>query len=113
MESIVALLEQASEATIAVKSLSDDKKEDILRALAAKLRENSMGILAENQLDLDRMPDTDPKKDRLLLTAARIEDLAKSVEEIAALLIRVIGCFLKRFLIMACWYRKLLSLWVL
>ncbi len=31
------------------------------------------------------MPDTDPKKDRLLLSAARIEDLAKSVEEIAAL----------------------------
>ncbi|MCF8452578.1 MAG: glutamate-5-semialdehyde dehydrogenase [Pedobacter sp.] len=85
MESIQSLLEQASEATIAVKRLSDDKKEDILRALAAKLRANIVSILAENQLDLDRMPDTDPKKDRLLLTAARIEDLAKSVEEIAAL----------------------------
>ena len=85
MESIQSLLELASEATIAIKSLSDDKKEDILRALAAKLRENIVSILAENKLDLDRMPDTDPKKDRLLLTAARIEDLAKSVEEIAAL----------------------------
>jgi len=85
MESIQSLLELASEATIAIKGLSDDKKEDILRALAAKLRENIVSILAENKLDLDRMPDTDPKKDRLLLTAARIEDLAKSVEEIAAL----------------------------
>jgi len=85
MESIQSLLELASEATIAIKGLSDDKKEDILRALATKLRENIVSILVENQLDLDRMPDTDPKKDRLLLTAARIEDLAKSVEEIAAL----------------------------
>jgi glutamate-5-semialdehyde dehydrogenase len=85
MESIQSFLEQASEATIAVKLLSDDKKEDILRALAAKLRAQIPTILSENQLDLDRMPDTDPKKDRLLLTAARIEDLAKSVEDIAAL----------------------------
>jgi glutamate-5-semialdehyde dehydrogenase len=71
MESIQSLLEQASEATIAVKRLSDDKKEDILRALAAKLRANIVSILAENQLDLDRMPDTDPKKDRLLLTCCK------------------------------------------
>lgn len=85
MESIQSLLEQASEATIAVKALSDDKKEEILRLLAAKLRANISTILAENKLDLDRMPDTDPKKDRLLLTSARIEDLAKSVEDIAGL----------------------------
>jgi glutamate-5-semialdehyde dehydrogenase len=85
MESIQSFLEQASEATIAVKLLSDDKKEDILRALAVKLRAHIPTILSENQLDLDRMPDADPKKDRLLLTAARIEDLAKSVEDIAAL----------------------------
>jgi glutamate-5-semialdehyde dehydrogenase len=85
MESIKSFLEQAAEATIAVKLLSDDKKEDILRALAAKLRANKSTILSENQLDLDRIPDTGPKKDRLLLTASRIEDLAKSVEEIAAL----------------------------
>ena len=85
MESIQSFLEQASEATIAVKLLSDDRKEDILRALALKLRANISNILSENQLDLDRMPDNDPKKDRLLLTEARIEDLAKSVEDIAAL----------------------------
>ena len=85
MESIQSFLEQASEATIAVKLLSDDRKEDILRALALKLRANISNILSENQLDLDRMPDTDPKKDRLLLTEVRIEDLAKSVEDIAAL----------------------------
>ena len=85
MESIQSLLEQASQATIAVKVLSDDEKADILRCLAAKIRENTATIIAENKLDLDRMPDTDTKKDRLLLSLGRIEDLAKSVEDIAAL----------------------------
>jgi glutamate-5-semialdehyde dehydrogenase len=85
MESIQTLLEQASQATIAVKLLSDDEKADILRALSVKIRENTATIIAENKLDLDRMPDADPKKDRLLLSPTRIEDLAKSVEDIAAL----------------------------
>lgn len=85
MESIQSLLEQASEATIAVKLLSDDRKREVLIALATKIRENAATIIIENKLDLDRMPDTDPKKDRLLLNASRIEDLAKSVEEIATL----------------------------
>jgi len=85
MESIQSLLEQASQATIAAKLLSDDEKADILRSLAAKIRENTATISAQNKLDLDRMPDTDPKKDRLLLSLGRIEDLAKSVEDIAAL----------------------------
>ena len=85
MESIQSLLEQASQATIAVKLLSDEQKAAILLALAAKIRKKAATIIIENKLDLDRMPDTDPKKDRLLLSTSRIEDLAKSVEEIATL----------------------------
>lgn len=85
MESIQALLEQASQATTTVKLLSDSEKQALLKALAAKLRVNSDQIIVENKKDLDRMPDSDPKKDRLLLNASRIEDLAKSVEDIVAL----------------------------
>lgn len=85
MESIQSLLEQASQATIAVKLLSDEKKAAILKALAEKIRESEATIIIENKLDLDRMPDADPKKDRLLLNTSRIEDLAKSVEEISSL----------------------------
>lgn len=85
MESIQALLEQASQATTAVKLLSDSEKQALLKALAAKLRVNSDTIIVENKKDLDRMPDSDPKKDRLLLNTARIEDLAKSVEDIVEL----------------------------
>jgi glutamate-5-semialdehyde dehydrogenase len=85
MESIIPLLELASLATTAVRQLSDEKKKQILIALAAAIRENIPAIIAENKRDLDKMPDTDPKKDRLLLSLARINDLAASVEEIAEL----------------------------
>jgi glutamate-5-semialdehyde dehydrogenase len=85
MESIQPLLEKAANATNAVKQLSDDKKKQILLSLASEIRSHVSTIVSENKKDLDRMPDTDPKKDRLLLTPARIEDLAKSMEEIADL----------------------------
>ncbi|HEY0666701.1 MAG TPA: glutamate-5-semialdehyde dehydrogenase, partial [Sphingobacteriaceae bacterium] len=85
MESIQPLLEKAANATNAVKQLSDDKKKQILLSLASEIRNQVSSIVSENKKDLDRMPDTDPKKDRLLLTPARIEDLAKSMEEIAEL----------------------------
>ena len=49
MESIQSLLEKASQATIAMKLLSDDQKADILRSLAAKIRENTATIIAENK----------------------------------------------------------------
>ncbi|MGV3684639.1 MAG: glutamate-5-semialdehyde dehydrogenase [Daejeonella sp.] len=85
MENIQALLEQASLATTAARGLSDEKKGLILNSLAAKLRDNAAAIIRENKKDLDKMPDTDPKKDRLLLSETRINDLAKSVEEISSL----------------------------
>ena len=85
METIQPLLEKASLATTAVRLLSDEKKKLILRALALLIRNNVSAIILENKKDLDKMPDTDPKKDRLLLSQERIEDLAKSVEDITEL----------------------------
>lgn len=85
MKNIQSLLEQASLATTAVRLLTNEKKKQILGSLATAIRENVPSIILENKKDLDRMPDTDPKKDRLLLSSERIEDLAKSVEEIAEL----------------------------
>ena len=85
MENIQALLQHASHASSAARTLSDEKKGLILTSLAQKLRENASAIVIENKKDLDKMPDTDPKKDRLLLSESRINDLAKSVEDISAL----------------------------
>ncbi len=85
MENIQALLLQASNATTAARTLSDEKKGLILRTLATKLRDNVAVIVTENKKDLEKVPDTDPKKDRLLLSETRIDDLAKSVEDISLL----------------------------
>lgn len=85
MKNIQSLLENASLATTAARTLNEERKGQILKTLAVKLRENIATIIAENRHDLDKMPDTDPKKDRLLLSEARINDLAQSVEEISEL----------------------------
>lgn len=85
MESIIPLLEKAQLATRSVKSLPDAGKQALLRALATQLIAQAEEIIAENKKDLDRMPDTDPKKDRLLLNPERIKSLADSLEDIAQL----------------------------
>lgn len=85
MESIRDLLEEAHQASTSIKLLDDNKKKALLNRLAVILAENSDAIIAENKKDLDRMPDTDPKKDRLLLNDARIADLCTSINDIADL----------------------------
>ncbi|RKR83905.1 glutamate-5-semialdehyde dehydrogenase [Mucilaginibacter gracilis] len=85
MESIQHLLYQAHKASTAIKLLEDDKKKALLKRLAIILSENHALIIEENKKDLDKMPDTDPKKDRLLLNDARIADLCTSIKDIAAL----------------------------
>lgn len=85
METIQPLLEKAQQATRAIKALPDLQKQQLLQRLAARIQEQAGEIMTANQKDLDRMPDSDPKKDRLLLNAARIQQLADSLQEIALL----------------------------
>jgi len=85
MESIQALLIEASEATRSINSATDGKKQEVLHQLGQEIVANTELIISENKKDLDRMPDTDPKKDRLLLNEARIKDLATSLNDVANL----------------------------
>lgn len=85
MESIQLFLENAAKATTAARRLSEEKKLLVLRRLADAIREDLADIIDQNNKDLKKLHDSDPKKDRLLLSEARIEDLAKSVEDIACL----------------------------
>ncbi|QEK50724.1 glutamate-5-semialdehyde dehydrogenase [Pedobacter aquae] len=85
MENIQDILKAASKATTVIRNLSADKKQAVLHDLAKDLIKHSDLIIAENQKDLVKMDDTDPKKDRLLLSADRIIGLAKSVNEVAVL----------------------------
>ncbi|PWV47610.1 glutamate-5-semialdehyde dehydrogenase [Chitinophaga sp. S165] len=85
MESIQPLLVQAQAATRSVKTLPDEQKQQLLHKLAARIVEHTADIVAENKKDLDKMSDQDPKKDRLLLNASRIQQLADSLKDIAQL----------------------------
>src|SRR4051812_12197879 len=85
MESIIPLLEKVKQASKEVIRLSNQQKNDLLLSLSDLLRKNTNRIIQENKIDLDRRPDENPKKDRLLLNEARIADLASSLVDIAKL----------------------------
>ncbi|GAB4037623.1 glutamate-5-semialdehyde dehydrogenase [Spirosoma jeollabukense] len=85
MTPITPLLQATQQAAAAVRRLSPATKTDLLNRLADVLADHSAEIVAENQKDLDRMPTTDPKYDRLKLTEDRVADLSKSLREIAVL----------------------------
>ena len=85
MTSILPLLEKAQQSTRSVRGLTDGQRQTLLQQLAELLLLRKEEIIRENRRDLDQMPDTDPKKDRLLLDAARIQGLADSLRDIALL----------------------------
>jgi glutamate-5-semialdehyde dehydrogenase len=85
MTSILPLLEQTHLAAAAVRRLDDAGKQALLLRLADLVMEHQSEILAANQVDLDRKDDADPKKDRLLLNPARLEAIADSIRDVAAL----------------------------
>ncbi|NIG54836.1 glutamate-5-semialdehyde dehydrogenase [Chitinophaga sp. Cy-1792] len=85
MHTIQPLLEQAKNASSSLRHLPDAQRQELLYDLAEALLVRASEIIAANKPDLDRMPDDDPKKDRLLLTGPRIRSLAASVKDIARL----------------------------
>lgn len=58
---------------------------EVLTALADKAEKHSDKILAENKKDLERMPASDPKYDRLKLTEQRIRDIANDLRNVSKL----------------------------
>jgi glutamate-5-semialdehyde dehydrogenase len=85
MENINHILKNASLATAEISGLSASLKQQILEKLADELDFHLDEIITANKKDLDRMPDVDPKKDRLLLNEERVKALAQSVREVAVL----------------------------
>ena len=57
----------------------------VLNDFAEAAIANTDHLLNENQRDLDRMDPSDPKYDRLKLTAIRIQDIAKEMKNVANL----------------------------
>lgn len=75
-----------SKAREASRSFVDHHKVDqVLKHLAVQMQKNAQKILTANQKDLDKMNLSDPKYDRLKLTAKRIADIANDMCQVALL----------------------------
>jgi glutamate-5-semialdehyde dehydrogenase len=82
---IVPQLQATQQAAAQVRRLTSEQKTTLLNRLADLLIENQSHIMAENQKDMERMADGDPKKDRLFLNEKRIQGLAESLRDVAKL----------------------------
>jgi len=85
MQTIQPLLQNTTKAKRSIGKLSDQEKKLLLEKLAHQIKSKIPEIISENQKDLDRMDDADPKKDRLLLNESRINNLAESVLDVSLL----------------------------
>jgi len=65
--------------------LSTKEKNDLLLAIADAIEEQEQSILAANRADVENSPLEGAMRDRLLLTPARIKEMAQGVRDVAAL----------------------------
>lgn len=65
--------------------VSVEKINQVLEDIALAAIENTAFILHENEIDLSRMEPSDPKYDRLMLTAERIKAIATDIQNVASL----------------------------
>lgn len=77
--------ENAKQATRNIITLNNETINLVLGSLSDALVANTDFILTENQKDLDRMPSTDPKYDRLQLSNDRIKAIADDVRNVVTL----------------------------
>lgn len=83
----------AQAAARALASVPVDRIDEVLEVLSAKIQANQDFLLEENRRDLDRMPESDPRFDRLKLTAGRLESIVQDM-----LQVRNLPCPLGRIL---------------
>jgi len=79
------IFENAQRASKSLLTLPDEKINEILHSAGENILNNKNFILAENQKDLNRMDASDPKYDRLKLTAERIEGIVIDLENVTHL----------------------------
>ncbi len=78
-------LQRARAAASRLALLSTEEKNALLHAIATVIEMRENEILAANQQDLDHSGLEGAMRDRLLLTPARIRDMAQGVRDVAAL----------------------------
>ena len=78
-------LERARAASARLAQFSTEEKNALLLKMAGAIEAEEASILAANNEDIERSKLQGAMRDRLLLTPARIEEVAKAVREVAAL----------------------------
>lgn len=66
-------------------AVSDGKRNEVLMAVSAAIRDNKERILAANADDLSRMEKSNPLYDRLQLTSRRLDDIAGDMASVSRL----------------------------
>lgn len=85
MNSLATIFENAHLAKKELATITDATINRVLNAIADEAVAQTSIILKENSKDLSRMDPSDPKYDRLKLTAERIEDIAQDLRNVALL----------------------------
>ena len=75
----------AKQARAEVARLQDSRRNELLNAVADAIVAESDALLRANAADLARMPEDDPRYDRLLLTPGRLEGIASDMRAVAGL----------------------------
>ena len=82
---IDSYLEHAKVAKRSVQNLSDEQKVGFLMELSKRILAAKEEVMEANLQDLNKMPEADPRYDRLLLDQSRIEAICQGVQEVARL----------------------------
>lgn len=76
-------IKKARKAAINMVRIDDATNRKVLSDLADRTEANVDSLLAANLLDLERMPETDPRYDRLMLSIDRIKSIAEDLRNVA------------------------------
>lgn len=85
MKTVLPLLIKTHKAATSLQALTNQQLQQLLRALGDELIAQTNALLKANAKDLARQSPDNPRNDRLLLTAARIKNIANSIKKVAKL----------------------------
>lgn len=85
MENLTEIFQKARQASRELNLIDEGKINEVLLKVADAAEAHIEDILAANREDLSRMDKSDPKYDRLMLTAQRIADIASDMRHVSEL----------------------------
>lgn len=74
---------KAKQAVSLLVQVSNETNRKVLLDLADRTETNIQNLLSANAIDLERMPKSDPRYDRLMLTEERIRSIASDLRQVA------------------------------